>query len=271
MPYALNRGVRLYWNEYGSGPPVLLIMGLSFTHEMWYRIVPCLAEQYRVIVFDNRGMGRSDVPKGRYSIRQMATDALAVLDAAGVAKAHIIGASMGGMIAQEIAIRHPKRVLSLVLGSTSYGGFFSRWPSLRRRPRGITWSESDSLARERAMVPLLYADTTAREFIEEDLQIRSCCQWSRTGFLRQFAAILLWNSFRRLPRIKAPTLVIHGDKDVLVPPQNGRVVARRIPAAKFVLIPNAGHVATTDQPALCLELVIEFLKDHVQASVDAAR
>src|ERR1700739_2778868 len=100
MPYTENEGACLYWTEVGSGPPVLLIMGLSFTHEMWFRILPSLAERHRVILFDNRGMGRSSVARGPYSIAQMARDAPAVLRAAGVSSAHIIGASMGGMIAQ---------------------------------------------------------------------------------------------------------------------------------------------------------------------------
>ena len=100
MPYTTNNGVKLYWDSLGQGPPVLLIMGLSFTHEMWYRILPVLTEHHRVILFDNRGMGRSDVPRGPYSMRRMAEDAGIVLDAAGVSAAHVIGASLGGMIAQ---------------------------------------------------------------------------------------------------------------------------------------------------------------------------
>src|ERR1700759_3679341 len=108
MPYITNEGAELYWTSHGSGTPVLLIMGLSFTHEMWFRILPSLAERYRVILFDNRGMGRSSVPGGPYSIPQMARDAAAVLRAAGASAAHVMGASMGGMIAQELALRQPK-------------------------------------------------------------------------------------------------------------------------------------------------------------------
>src|SRR5437868_6273715 len=125
MPYAVNAGIHLYWEEYGSGPPVLLIMGLSFTHEMWFRVLPSLASQYRVIVFDNRGMGRSDVPRGPYSIPQMARDARAILQAAGISSAHVVGASMGGMIAQELALCFPDSVRRLVLACTTHGGLFS--------------------------------------------------------------------------------------------------------------------------------------------------
>ena len=123
MPYAANRGVNLYWEEHGSGEPILLVMGLSFTKEMWFRLMPALVPGHRVVVFDNRGMGRSDAPGGPYSIRQMALDTMAVMDAAKMPRAHVVGASMGGMIAQELTIRHPERVISLMLGCTTYGGF----------------------------------------------------------------------------------------------------------------------------------------------------
>src|ERR1700748_2689937 len=128
MPYVSNEGAELYWTSQGSGMPMLLIMGLSFTHEMWYRLLPTLTERYRVILFDNRGMGRSSVPNAPYSIPQMARDAAAVLKAAGASAAHVMGASMGGMIAQELALRQPKLVRSLILGCTTHSGLFGRWP-----------------------------------------------------------------------------------------------------------------------------------------------
>lgn len=260
MPYAANEGATLYWEEHGSGPPVVLIMGLSFTLEMWFRVLPALVASYRVILFDNRGMGRSSVPRGPYSIRQMARDTAAVMDAADVQNAHILGASMGGMVAQELALSFPHRVRSLLLACITHGGFLSRWPVLSRLPRGIPWSKSERIDRERSAIPLLYADTTPIERIEEDLHLRCSCQWTGQGFLNQLAAILVWTSYRRLPRIQAPTIVLHGNQDRLVPPVNGRVVAKRIPGAQFRTIENAGHVLTTDQPEICTELLLEFLK-----------
>lgn len=262
MPYALNQGVRIYWQEQGSGPPILMIMGLSFTHEMWHRVVPALSQHHRLIMFDNRGMGRSDVPKGRFSIEQMAWDAIAVMDAANVGAAHVLGASMGGMIAQELTLQFHDRVRTLMLGCTSHGGLISRWPDFRYVPRKLSFSNTDHSARERPIIDLLYAASTARELIEEDLAIRSRCQWTREGFLKQFGAILLWSSYRRLPRIRVPTLVVHGDQDRLIPPENGRVVARRIPGARFVLLPNAGHILTTDQTEQCLAEILKFLEEH---------
>jgi 3-oxoadipate enol-lactonase len=259
VPYVYNQGTKIYWNEQGTGPPVLLIMGLSFTHDMWFRVLPILSKTHRAIYFDNRGMGRSDCPRGPYPMKRMAQDAAAVLDAAGVSAAHIIGASMGGMIAQELALRHPQRVLSLILGCTSYGGLLARWPRLSHAPRDLPLAADARLQRELALVPLLYSASTPLDLIEEDLRIRSQCNWSNRGFWGQFTGILLWNSYRRLPRIKAPTLVVHGADDRLVPPVNGRVVARRIPGARFELIPNAGHILVTDQLQACAGLMLDFL------------
>jgi pimeloyl-ACP methyl ester carboxylesterase len=259
VPYAANRGVNIYWNEQGSGPPVLLIMGLSFTHDMWFRVLPALSGRYRLIYFDNRGMGRSDVPRGPYRMRLMAQDAAAVLDAAGVPAAHVIGASMGGMIAQELALRHPHRVLSLLLGCTSYGGLLARWPSFSYAPRSMPLGEDARMSREVALIPLLYSPSTPLELIQEDLQVRAKCGWTYRGFWGQFGGILIWNSYRRLPRIKAPTLVVHGEDDKLVPPENGRVVANRIPGARFELLRKAGHILVTDQLEACVELMLGFL------------
>jgi 3-oxoadipate enol-lactonase len=257
MPYAVNRGIRLYWEEYGSGSPVLLIMGLSFTHEMWFRVLPLLTSEHRVIVFDNRGMGRSDVPRGLCSIPQMAADAHAVLDAAGTTEADVIGASMGGMIAQELALRFPECVRRLVLACTTHGGLFARWPDFRGYARRNGRSGAGGL--ERALIPLLYSGTTSSERIDEDLKIRSGCRWCYRGFVGQLAGILAWSSYRRLAQMNVPTLVIHGEQDRLVPPQNGKAVANRIPSAQFRLVPQAGHMLVTDQPDLCAEIVLGFL------------
>src|ERR1700686_1005878 len=122
MAFVENQGARIYWDEQGQGEPVLLIMGLGYPSAMWYRTRPALASHYRTIALDNRGAGQSDTPPGPYSIRLMASDAAAVLEAAGSESAHVFGVSMGGMIAQEFALQYPQRVLSLILGCTAAGG-----------------------------------------------------------------------------------------------------------------------------------------------------
>src|SRR5690242_18695701 len=110
MPYAQIAGTRIYWEEHGSGEPLLMIMGLGASLDWWFRMLPVVSRRYRSIVFDNRGVGRSDPAPGPYTIPQMAADAAAVLDAAGVTRAHVLGVSMGGIIAQEFALQYPARV-----------------------------------------------------------------------------------------------------------------------------------------------------------------
>ncbi len=259
MPFVNSSGARIFWQAHGEGPPVLLIMGLSFSSEMWFRILPDIARSYRAITFDNRGIGQSDVPRGPYTIPTLAADAVAVLDAAGIGAAHVVGASMGGMIAQEMAIRFPNRVLSLALGCTSFSGLFGKWPRFGQGPRWVAWFRSDRVARERAFRHILYAKATPDWLIEEDIRVRVTCGWTFKGVMSQLSGILLWSSYRRLPKIRVPTLVMHGDEDHLLPPQNGRVVAARIPSARFELLPGAGHMLTTDQPRATLNSLLRFL------------
>src|SRR5580698_11262839 len=171
MPFADNQGTKIYWDEQGTGAPILLIMGLGYPSAMWHRMRPALSASYRTIALDNRGAGRSDVPPGPYSIALMASDAAAVLDAAGVERAHVFGASMGGMIAQEFALQYPDRVHSLILGCTAAGG-----PNaVQAEPealqallrRDVTPEES-----KETIIPFIYDPATPRERIDEDMAIR---------------------------------------------------------------------------------------------------
>jgi pimeloyl-ACP methyl ester carboxylesterase len=261
MPYVTHCGARIYWEEHGAGDPILLVMGLSFTLEMWYRVVPLLATEHRVILLDNRGVGRSSAPGGLYSIGLMAEDAMAVLNAAGVTEpAYLMGVSMGGMIAQEMALRYPERFRALVLLSTSCGVLYrGRWPNFRRAPRLRRWLETGGEARDRSLVRFFYADETPRERIEEDIHARANFHPRLRSVLSQLCGILCWTSYGRLPCLRLPVLVIHGDEDHVLPPENGRVVARRIPGAEFVLVPQAGHILATDQPEFLLETITGFL------------
>ncbi len=261
MPFATRNGIRLYWEEHGTGEPFLLVMGLSFTLDMWYRITPLLSRKYRLIVFDNRGVGRSDIPPGPYSIGVMAEDAMAVLDAAEVRKpALLLGASMGGMIAQEMALRYPGRFRALVLGCTTCDPLYrGAWPKWQHSPGFWNWLRLKGEARERALVRLLYSDTTPLEKIEEDIRVRATRQPPVRVVLNQLAGILAWSSYRRLPTLRIPTLVAHGEYDHILPPSNGRMVAQRIPNAEFSLLRNAGHMIVTDQPETAVEILERFL------------
>ena len=260
MPFATSAGVKLYWEEHGAGEPLLLIMGLGATLEWWHRLVPILAPRFRTIVFDNRGAGRSDVPAGPYPVPVMAEDAAAVMDAAGVASAHVFGASMGGMIAQELALNHPSRVRSLILGCTACGG---QHVVPATKEVGAALAARTTMTREEAMwamVPYIFDASTPRDVVAADLAIRLTSPVSNDGYFAQLQGIRAWSgTYDRLAGLTMPTLVIHGETDQLVPPENGRIVAKAIPHARLVMIPHASHIFFTDQFEASSEALLSFL------------
>jgi len=258
MSFAENKGARIYWDEQGSGEPLLLIMGLSYPSYMWHRSRPVFAKSYRTIALDNRGVGQSDVPPGVYSMALMASDAAAVLDAAGIESAHIFGASMGGMIAQEFALQYPHRVRSLILGSTAAGGPHAVQAQPEALEALLRRDVTPEQAKE-AIIPFIYDPGTPRERIDEDMVIRMKWYPTPQGYMGQLQGIFGWEASSRLAQITAPTLVIHGESDRLVPPANARLIAERIPGAKLVLIPHASHIFETDQPAAAHHAILEFL------------
>ena len=259
MPFVENQGARIYWDEQGRGAPVLLIMGLSYPSCMWHRTRPVLATHYHTITFDNRGVGRSDAPSGPYPIGLMASDAAAVLDAAGIESAHLFGVSMGGMIAQEFALQYPKRVRSLILGCTSAGGP----TAVRAEPEAaqilMTRDKMSPEQAAEALVPFIYDSATPLEKIEEDLAIRRPWFQRPEAYAAQLQGILAWEAYSRLSGIAAPMFVIHGETDRLVPPGNGKLIAERIPGTKLVMIPHASHLFLTDQTEAAHRAILEFL------------
>ncbi|HVR22375.1 MAG TPA: alpha/beta fold hydrolase [Candidatus Polarisedimenticolia bacterium] len=262
MPFVENQGARICWDERGHGTPVLLIMGLGYTSDVWYRIRPALAAHYRTIALDNRGVGRSDLPPGPYPIAVMASDAAAVLDAAGIESCHLFGLSMGGMIAQEFALQYPKRVLSLILGCTAAGGS----TAVRAEPEAaqmlMTRAKMSPEQAAEAPVPFIYDSTTPRERIDEDIAIRRPWFPRPEAYTAQLQGILAWEAYSRLSGIAAPTLVIHGESDRLVPPGNAKLIAERIPGAKLVMIPHASHLFLTDQTEVSRHTILRFLNEQ---------
>jgi 3-oxoadipate enol-lactonase len=248
---------QLYWESTGRGAPVLLIMGLGLSGGAWWRTVPVLAQRLRVITFDHRGVGRSRAFSPVYTTEAMADDAVSVLDAAGIAAAHVYGISLGGMVAQQLALRHPERVRSLVLGATSPGGPRSVPPDdevldfVRRRLR----MPSAEAARE--SVPFNYGPRCRRERperIEEDLAFRLASPFNVRAYREQLFAAGVHNCYGRLPRIAAPTLVVHGRHDRMVPAGNGELLAERIPGARLRALEDSGHLYPTEEPAVDEEI-----------------
>lgn len=258
MAFVQNQGAKIYWDDEGKGSPILLIMGLGWPSYLWHRTRPILSALFRSIALDNRGVGQSDVPPGPYPIALMASDAAAVLDAAGVERAHIFGLSMGGMIAQEFALQYPNRVQSLTLGCTSPGGT----RAVLAEPAATQLLFSRGLSPEefsKAINPFIYDSGTPQERIEQDFVLRKRWYPRPEAYIAQLQGILAWEAYTRLPQISAPTLVIHSESDRLIPPANGKIIAERIPGSKLVMIPYASHILSTDQPEAVHHAVLEFL------------
>jgi 3-oxoadipate enol-lactonase len=245
--------VRLHWEDTGGdGPPVLLVMGLGMNATGWWRTVPVLVEAgLRVLSFDNRGVGRSERVPGPYTAAEMADDAASVLDAAGIDAAHVYGISLGGMIAQELALRHPSRVRSLVLGATTGGGDMlvpadesvNAFVRLRAQMTAehAVW----------ASVPINYAARTRAEGgdrIAQDIVQRLRFPVEAEYYTAQLAAA--HGHAATVTGIRAPTLVVHGTEDVLIVPENGERLAAAIPGAELSMWPGAAHLYFTDEPEI---------------------
>ena len=264
MPYADNEGTKLYWYERGAGPPLLLIMGLGSTSDLWYRLLPMLSAHYRTILFDNRGVGRSDAPNGPYSIKTMASDAAVVMDAAGVGSAYVLGFSMGGFIAQELALHYPGRVRALILAGTACGGK----EAVRAAPEILVALEGRGVKTPEEgfwmMAPYIYDPSTLPTRIEEDLAVSLHTSLQRKSYVAQLQGIASWaGSHSRLSKLDVPVLIIHGESDQLIPPENGRILANVIANAEVVMIPRAGHRFMTDQPEAASKAILSFLNNAV--------
>ena len=238
-------------------------MGLGMSATGWWRTVPVLVEAgLRVLSFDNRGVGRSERVPGPYTVAEMADDAVSVLDEAGVDRAHVYGISLGGMIAQEVALRHRERVNALVLGATTAGGA----ESVPAAPEVIAFVRLRAqMTAEHAVwasVPINYAPRTRREGgdrIAEDIERRLRFPVESEYYSAQLAAATGHDA--RVGEIRAPTLVVHGVEDVLIPPANGERLAAAIPGAELSLWPGAAHLYFTDEPEVD-RYVARWLSQH---------
>ena len=259
MAYVSNDGALVHWDAVGRGAPLILIMGLGCSSAMWFRLAPRLAQRFRVILIDNRGAGLTRADFLVHRVRSMAGDVAAVLTAAGEASAHVLGLSMGGMIAQQFALDHPQRVRSLILAATNCGGSHAELAETHIWQMLFTKADLSPEEGLRAMAPYTYARGTAAERIEEDHVVRLASYPTRRGYQAQLYGLLGWTSYGHLPDLRCPTLVLHGTEDQLIPPGNGALLARRIPSAVLVEIEGASHWLHTDQPEKTASLVHDFL------------
>ncbi len=262
--HGLDGHTRLYWEARGRGAPVLLVHGLGLSGGAWWRTVDALAPRMRVITFDHRGIGRSRSWTYAYTTEALADDAVSILDALAIGEVHLYGFSLGGMVAQQIALRHPARVRSLVLGATHSGGRRASAPDAEViafiRRRGHMPSEQATWA----SVPYNYGPRSRVEHVDriaEDIERRLANPFNERAYRAQLLAASLHNCFSRLERIRAPTLVVHGARDRMIPVANARMTAERIPGARLTILKDAGHLYPTEEPAVD-EAIGEFFANQ---------
>jgi pimeloyl-ACP methyl ester carboxylesterase len=282
MPTAQREDVTLYYEAHGAaGDPLLCIMGLGGDLAFWERQIPAFAARHRTLVFDNRGVGKSSKPPGPYSVQLMADDAVAVLDAAGVARAHVLGLSMGGMIAQSLALRHPGRVGALVLAATfSRPDQGVREVTAQGAARLGAPSQLSRLAETGGLVDLSGLDVKSLfkfmmslvlspEFIAREKEwLRSIMQRMLDGqgsvgsFMAQVGAVLKHDVTAELALLRAPTLVLTGTADQLVPPHHSELLASQIPGARLVAVDGGTHGFNVEMPERFNREVLDFLAAH---------
>lgn len=256
---AYRDDISIAWEETGTGTPLLLIHGLGYGRWGWEPLLPPLAKRFRVILFDNRGIGESSVPPGPYTAESMAADARAVLDAAGVDRAHVVGTSLGGMIAQELALGFPERVDRLVLIATTPGT-----PHGHPMPAATVGllAAAQQLAPEvalRRFVENALGSDPSPEVVETIMAHRLSRPQDPDGWAAQAAAGTGYAGGDRSRHITAPTLVVTGTTDRVVDPANSDLLATMIPDSRVERVPDAGHLVFWEHPALVADLIIDFL------------
>jgi 3-oxoadipate enol-lactonase len=243
----------------GDGAPLLLVMGLGYARWGWDPVVEPLTRRHRVITFDNRGIGESEKPPGPYTAAEMADDAVAVLDEHGVERADVVGTSLGGMIAQELALAHPERVDRLVLACTTPGGVRAApFPSHFLRLLAEAPMHEPAVALRRFVENSLAPGAPAA-LVERIYERRLANPPDPAGWQAQAAAGTTYDGYDRVTRITAPTLIVHGTEDNVVATANAEILGSLIPNARVELLDGCGHLFFWEQPERFVELVEEFL------------
>lgn len=286
--FANVNGINLYYEVFGEGEPLLLIEGLGYSRWMWFKQVREFSTRHKVIVFDNRGVGRSDKPKEEYTIELMASDTALLLGALGIDAAHVLGVSMGGFIAQQLAIDHPVRVLSLVLVSTAYAGgaypnenpwgVFLRaievFPGVLELAAKMSGKGSGNV---QFLLPLSTPEDNTRRALSYGFtkdyfathldEIDRIVAWRLAepqpsyAWKNQFVAGLRFDASQRVGEISVPTLVVHGSEDGVVPPSNARALADKIPLARYVELKGTGHLLFIEKAQEFNALVLDFISN----------
>lgn len=257
-------GIDIHYRVYGEGEPLLMIMGLAANADWWHQsFLDLLAERFQVVTFDNRGAGRTTQAEGPYSIPLMVEDTLGLMDHLGLQSAHVLGASMGGMIAQELTLQHPERVRKLILMVTNCGGQEQVLASpeiLGRLTLPREGLSDEEIAR--SILPLLFPQEWMDdnpELVEEVVETNIVAPVASECFMAQLGAIMAWSDHSRLGSLSHPTLVITGSEDALIPPDNARILKEAIPDSRLVEFAGGGHGLFVQFPEEAAKEVLTFL------------
>jgi pimeloyl-ACP methyl ester carboxylesterase len=270
MPHAAVDGTQLYYERRGDGEPLLLIQGMSGTHLAWGEpFLGALGDGLDLVAYNHRGIGESGPQADAVTIVGLADDAAGVLDALGWESAHVLGVSMGGMVAQELALRHPARVRRLVLGCTYPGGAEARLPepALVQQLAGAMLSGDRDQALRAGFAANLSASFAAEAANWDAFHaMATTLPVPVPVIMAQMQAVIGHDTSARLSAIERPTLVVHGTDDQMLPVANGELVARLIPGARLELLEGIGHMFWWEQPERSAALV----REHVLATRTSA-
>ncbi len=262
MSWIENQGVKIYYEISGYGDPIIFFSGVGGGSWSWYRQLPYFCKKYEVIVFDNRGAGKSDKPKNPYSMEDFAQDGALILDKLGIWKAFVVGISMGGMIAQVFALKYPDRVKGLVLGATHCGGSIKISPD----PEVLAcFMDNEGLSDDEILDKNTRILFSAGFLLKKPDEVEEYKRVHReAGIQPQYAlenqliAIRNFSCCHEIHKISAPTLIITGNDDILVPPENSRILHDRIPDSKLILLPDVGHAIHVEAADEFNRIVDEF-------------
>ncbi len=266
MPKIKSNGIELYYETHGSGEPLVFIGGLGADTFLWFRQTPELSKQFQVTVFDTRGSGESDKPVEPYTIRMFADDTAGLLTALNITQANVVGASLGGLIAQEFALTYPQMVRRLILASTGFGGPHMVQPSLFDvLPMLLTMRRSGDPAKDIQRSFELFTSKAwcaqHTDLVKQYVDWRVAHPQPPDAYSRQKAAVKTFNGEDRIAQIQVPVLIVHGAQDRVVPVKNAHLLKSKLPQAELIIFPDAGHAA----PIQCADdfnaAVARFLKD----------
>lgn len=276
MPKVNTNGIAMYYEIRGEGTPLILIAGLGYSMWQWHRMAPFLAERLRVLTLDNRGVGKTDRPAGPYTAQMLAADIVGLLDAVNIEKVVVMGHSMGGFIAQALALDFPEKVSKLILASTNFGGPH-HVPVTPEAMTVLSDTSSDPMTRLRKGIRV----STAPGFVEKNPElIKAWLDWRTAnpldpaGYQAQMGIGLALLSEvaafeHRLPNISVPTLILFGAHDKVVPPENADLLAKQISGSQIRILPEAGHFFPLEAPEDAAQFVIEFVDQEVTHSPNA--